>query len=58
MIKELEALQERTRQRQRQEFLRLKAEGKLALGGYLPPKDTDLQRTFAAARSQLARTHA
>lgn len=53
---QLRLLQERTRQRQREAFLRLKEEGKLSLYGYKPPKDTDLQRTFNAARSQLTRS--
>lgn len=52
-LDEWREMQRRTLQRQREASERLRAEGKHVLYGYTPPEDTDLQRTFTAARSQL-----
>lgn len=50
-----EELLARTRFRQLAEYERLMEAGKHVYAGYNPPKDTDLHRTYAAARAQLAR---
>ena len=48
---ELEALQQRTRVRQREAFEKARREGKLCLDGYKPP-ETPILTTFMASRQQ------